>query len=259
MTRTFADYMVFVDESGSPGMGNIDPHYPLFVLAFFIVKKSDYTTQIAPALQQFKFQHFGHDEVILHERDIRKDLGDFAFLKTPALKGAILDELTTLIEAAPFDLVSVVIDKARHKAQYKTPDDPYHLALGFGLERVCGLLAHRGVWRSGAANPGSGAASNPAVHVVVEKRGKNEDDDLELEFRRICAGANYNGEQWNFEVIFADKKSNSAGLQLADLVARPIGMSVLKPGQHNRAFEAVKPKFLQRSGRFMGWGLKCFP
>ena len=259
MTRAFADYMVFVDESGSPGMGNIDPHYPLFVLAFFIVKKSDYTTQIAPALQQFKFQHFGHDEVILHERDIRKDLGDFAFLKTPALKGAFLDELTTLIEAAPFDLVSVVIDKARHRAQYKTPVDPYHLALGFGLERVCGLLAHRGVWRSGAADPGSAAASNPAVHVVVEKRGKNEDDDLELEFRRICAGANFNGEQWNFEVIFADKKSNSAGLQLADLVARPIGMSVLKPGQYNRAFEAVKPKFLQRSGRFMGWGLKCFP
>ena len=92
MTRVFADYMVFVDESGSPGMGNIDPHYPLFVLAFFIVKKSDYTTQIAPALQQFKFQHFGHDQVILHERDIRKDLGDFAFLKTPALKDAFLGE-----------------------------------------------------------------------------------------------------------------------------------------------------------------------
>jgi hypothetical protein len=258
MTRVFADYMVFVDESGSPGMGNIDPHYPLFVLAFFIVKKRDYITQIAPALQQFKFQHFGHDQVILHERDIRKDLGDFAFLKTPALKDAFLGELTTLIEAAPFDLVCVVIDKARHKAQYKTPVDPYHLSLGFGLERVCGLLAQRGVWRSGPAKPG-GVTANPAVHVVVEKRGKSEDDDLELEFRRICDGANYNAEQWNFEVIFADKKSNSAGLQLADLVARPIGMSVLKPGQPNRAFEAVKPKFLQKSGRFMGWGLKCFP
>jgi len=152
----------------------------------------------------------------------------------------------------------VVIDKARHKAQYKTPADPYHLAVGFGLERVCGLLAQRSVWHSGPAKAGA-LSANPAVHVVVEKRGKNEDDDLELEFRRICAGANYNAEQWNFEVIFADKKSNSAGLQLADLVARPIGMSVLKPGQPNRAFEAVKPKFLQKNGRFMGWGLKCFP
>lgn len=179
MTRAFADYMVFVDESGSPGMGNIDPHYPLFVLAFFIGKKGDYITQIAPALQQFKFQHFGHDQVILHERDIRKDLGDFAFLKTPALKDAFLSELTTLIEAAPFDLVCVVIDKA----QYKTPVDPYHLSLGFGLERVCGLPAQRGVWRSGPAEPG-GVTANPAAHVVVEKRGKSEDDEKGPGIRR---------------------------------------------------------------------------
>lgn len=258
MTRSFADYMVFVDESGSPGMGNIDPYYPLFVLAFFIVKKSDYTAQIVPALQLFKFQHFGHDQVILHERDIRKDLGDFAHLKTPALKSVFLDELTTLIEAAPFDLVCVVIDKAKHKAQYKTPEDPYHLALGFGLERVRGLLVQRGAWQNGSGQQ-IPETVNPAVHVVVEKRGKNEDDDLELEFRRICAGANFKTERWNFEVVFADKKSNSTGLQLADLMARPIGMSVLKPGQPNRAFEAVKPKFLQHNGRFMGWGLKCFP
>ena len=258
MTIPFADYMVFVDESGSPGMGNIDPHYPLFVLAFFIVKKSDYTGQIAPALQQFKFQHFGHDQVIPHERDIRKDLGDFAFLKTPALKAAFLDELTTLIETAPFDLVCVVIDKARHKAHYKTPADPYNLALDFGLERVRGLLVQRGVWQDGLASQ-MATPANPAVHVVVEKRGKNEDDDLELEFRRICAGANFKTERWNFEVVFADKKSNSAGLQLADLVARPIGLSVLKPGQPNRAFDAIKPKLLHRNGKCMGWGLKCFP
>lgn len=254
----FADYIVFVDESGSPGMGNIDPHYPLFVLAFFIVKKSDYIGQITPALQQFKLKHFGHDQVILHERDVRKDLGDFAFLKTAALKNAFLDELTTLVEAAPFDLVCVVIDKARHQAQYKTPSDPYHLALGFGLERVRGLLVQRGAWQDGRAQR-MATAVNPSVHVVVEKRGKNEDDDLELEFRRVCAGANFNSERWNFEVVFADKKSNSAGLQMADLIARPIGMSVLKPGQPNRAFDAVKPKFLQKNGKFMGWGLKCFP
>lgn len=258
MTELFADYMVFVDESGSPGMGNIDPHYPLFVLAFFIVKKSDYSAHIAPALQKFKFKHFGHDQVILHERDIRKDLGSFAFLKTPTLKSAFLDELTELIAAAPFDLVCVVIDKAKHRAQYKSPADPYHLALGFGLERVRGLLVQRGMWQDGP-DPKITSLANRSVHVVVEKRGKNEDDDLELEFRRICAGANFKTERWNFEVIFADKKSNSAGLQLADLMARPIGMSVLKPGQPNRAFDAIKPKFLQSNGRFMGWGLKCFP
>ena len=36
MSRSLSDYLVFVDESGSPSMGNIDPDYPLFVLAFLI-------------------------------------------------------------------------------------------------------------------------------------------------------------------------------------------------------------------------------
>lgn len=257
MSAPLSEYLVFVDESGSPTMGKIDPQYPLFVLAFFIVKKNDYVAHITPALQHFKFRHFGHDQVILHERDIRKDIGDFAFLKTPALKNAFLDELTDIIAAAPFRLVSVVIDKAKHKARYAYPGNPYHLGLEFGLERVRGFLQQHGGWTT-AANGGPDC-DDPVVHVVVEKRGRNEDNELELEFRRICDGANYKGEKLNFEIVFADKKSNAAGLQLADLVARPIGLSVLRPGQANRAFEAVKPKLLQRNGRVEGWGLKCFP
>lgn len=35
----------------------------------------------------------------------------------------------------------------------------------------------------------------------------------------------------------------SSGLQLADLVARPIGLKTLRPGQENRAFESLQPKF----------------
>ena len=36
-----------------------------------------------------------------------------------------------------------------------------------------------------------------------------------------------------------DKKVNSSGLQRADFVACPIGISVLRPGQDNRAFEVL--------------------
>ena len=87
-------------------------------------------------------------------------------------------------------------------------------------------------------------------HVLVECRGRREDVELELEFRRICDGANRFGKPLPFEVVFADKKTNSAGLQLADLVARPIGLSVLRPTQQNLAFEVLKKKL---------WGLKIYP
>jgi len=58
----------------------------------------------------------------------------------------------------------------------------------------------------------------------------------------------------------ADKKCNSAGLQVADLVARPIGRKILAPGQPNRAYDILQRKFRRSpSGRIEGWGLKVFP
>jgi hypothetical protein len=59
-------------------------------------------------------------------------------------------------------------------------------------------------------------------------RGAKEDKELELEFRRICDGANFFRKPLPFDIIIVDKKTNSEGLQLADLTARPIGLSVLR-------------------------------
>ena len=94
----------------------------------------------------------------------------------------------------------------------------------------------------------------------MEKRGYNEDDQLELAFRRICDGANALRQRLPFELVMSPKAANSAGLQLADLVARPIGIKVLRPEQPNRAYEILETKFRRSpSGDPKGWGLKIFP
>jgi Protein of unknown function (DUF3800) len=170
-------------------------------------------------------------------------------------KEDFLNELTDIIGDLPFTLVCVVVDKDGHKKKYTTPVNPYHLGLEFGLERVRTFLIQEGEWEDSEKQPNV----DPTLHVIVERRGKTEDDELELEFRRICDGANYNNVKLNFEVVFADKKSNSVGLQIADLAARPIGMSVLKPDQSNRAVEVLKRKLLVRAGKVDGIGLKKFP
>ncbi|WP_083781465.1 DUF3800 domain-containing protein [Nitrosococcus watsonii] len=160
--------------------------------------------------------------------------------------------LTELISNVNFVLVSCVIEKRRLRNRYQNPDNPYHLALALGLERIYRFLQEK-------------EQDNRLTHIIVERCGKKEDDELELEFRRVCDGANWFKRVLPFDICFADKKTNSAGLQLADLVARPVGMSVLRPKQDNRAFEALRPKFYCRSGRnnvgrhFEGWGLKKFP
>ena len=98
------------------------------------------------------------------------------------------------------------------------------------------------------------------THLIVEKRGKREDDQLELAFRRIRDGENYRELAMpGFEIFFADKRSNSAGLQLADLTVRPIGAHVLNRTQPNRAWDIIQTKLYSRNGRTDGWGLKVFP
>ena len=83
------------------------------------------------------------------------------------------------------------------------------------------------------------------VHVIFESRGRNEDRELELEFRRTAAedGASGPGRQdfglFDFQPVFVPKAANSVGLQLADLTARHIVLLHLCP---DRPFEIVRPK-----------------
>lgn len=243
----FSDYIVYVDESGDHGLERVDRDYPIFVLAFCIFQKETYRKTCVPALQAFKFKHFGHDMTVLHERDIRKAAGDFKFLVNRLKREEVMAGLSALVEEAEFDLIASVIRKARLQSQYAFPDSPYDLALKFCLERLRYFLREHG-------------DSEETVHVVFESRGKREDDELELEFRRLCDGSSLDGEKLPFEPIFAPKSVNCSGLQIADLVARPIGRRILDPEQANRAYEIIEPKFRRSSrGQVEGYGLKIFP
>jgi Protein of unknown function (DUF3800) len=243
----FSDYIVFVDESGDHGMATIDPHYPVFVLAFCLFAKEDYAARVAPAVLRFKFAHFGHDQVVLHEHEIRKTRGHFKFLTDAARREPFFEDLNQLIACAPFALVASVIDKTRHRELHPEPGNPYHVAMGFGLERIYLHLRALGC-RTGV------------THLLFERRGDREDAELGKEFRRVCDGQNATFKRLPFELVMADKRCNSAGLQLADLVARPVGRKVMNPEQPNRAYDILAGKFRRdRHGRVRGWGLKVFP
>ena len=248
---THSKFVVYVDESGDHSLQKVDAGYPVFVLAFCIFNHVYYSETVVPAVEKFKFRNFGHDIVILHEREIRKETGIFKF-RDRALKKEFIYQLTDIIENINFILVASVIDKRNLKFPDGEPRNPYHMALGFCLETLFEFLKEKG-------------QQDLTTHIVVEKRGEKEDRELELEFLRICSGANISGKSYPFEIVFADKKVNSAGLQLADLVARPIGLNYLRPDQENRAFNALKPKFFCRGGRanvgveYEEWGLKIYP
>jgi hypothetical protein len=241
MQKDYSDYIIYVDESGDHSLKSIDEGYPIFVLAFCIFKKSSYSQNAIKKLKEFKFKHFGHDMVVLHENEIRRDKGFFRKLKSRELKQNFLNELTDIIKEEDFHIISTVINK---KKLFTHANNPYDIALKYCMERTYTFLKQE----------------NKITHIVVEQRGRKEDQELELEFRRICDGNNFQNMVFQFEIIMANKMSNSAGLQLADLVARPIGLSVFKTTQENRAFEIIKTKFYKdKNGDFKDYGLKVFP
>ncbi len=253
----FSDHIVYADESGDHSLSSIDPQHPVFVLAFCLVRKPTYIDAIVPAFQRLKFEFWGHDSVVFHSHEIRKQRGEFSILRVAHTRESFIERLNGAIAAADFTIIASVIDKIRHAEKYSNPKDPYEVALGFCMERLQRCLMDRG-------------QADRMTYVQVECRGAAEDAKLELEFRRICDGQNAVGPMPNLDIRFMDKKHNSTGLQLADLVAHPIGRHVIAPDQPNRAYSILETKFRRgpqirglqgqlRPGLIRGYGLKIFP
>ena len=243
----FSNYIVYVDESGDHGLLSIDPDYPVFVLVFCIFQKQEYIEKIIPDLAKLKIRFWGHSELVLHEHDIRKPKDEFKILFDKTVRNAFIKELHALMSNTPFTIIASVIDKKKLMNQYYKPANPYEISLSFGLERVYRHLDDIG-------------QSESITPIVVERRGKKEDESLELTFRRICDGANILNKTLPYDLIMIDKKAHSTGLQIADLTARPIGIKTLRPHQPNRAYDVIMRKFRKSpAGEIKGWGLKVFP
>lgn len=233
----FSDFIVYADESGDHSLTKIDPQYPAFVLSLCVFRKRRYVSDVVPEVQRFKFRWFGHDTVVLHEREIRQKVPPFEFLNEPMVRQQFMDDLSAVLEATPMRIIASVIEKRRLREEYLFQDNPYHLALRFCLEAAYRMIRAAG-------------QEDRLTHCIFERRGTKEDKELELEFLRIAAGANAVRKHLKcFEMKFVDKKTNSSGLQLADLTARPIGLHVVRPGQVNRAFDILEPKLRRGKGK----------
>lgn len=158
-----------------------------------------------------------------------------------------MDNLNTIVASAPMTIVANVIRKDLHLARYASPANPYLLAMEFGLEHVARFLEDH-------------CQQGRTTFVVFECRGRKEDAEVELEFRRVVARLGTLGMVDGLDIALLDKKPNSCGLQMSDPLARPVGRHVLMPWQANRAWNIIEPKLRRSpSGDVRGWGLKVFP
>jgi hypothetical protein len=202
-------YVVYVDESGNAEGVPPGHPFPVFLLALCVFEISDYVNQVVPKFQNLKFEFFGHDLVVLHEREIRRKSGDFKLLRDTSAAANFQSRLTQVIESSNFQIFTEAVQVLGPQSS-----DLYKRVLEGGLSRVESFLESHYV-------------------LILESRGKKQDQQVLESIRRRASIT---------KIRFATKETMSTGLQIADLVARPIAMSILKPRQGNRAFEAIRGK-----------------
>ena len=211
-------YIVYVDESGEANTKSIDKSYPVFVLACCVFDVDVYINDIVPAFQKLKFDWFGHDQVVFHSSDIRRKRGDFQFLADPSQEIRFASDLAEFIRSAEFEVYAETIAKSERGADASS--DLYPLAVVSSLRRI--QLA------TSAATPSSKDGA-----VVFESRGRVQDDSV----RRALLEMG-----WQGPTRFSSKASLSTGLQIADLIARPIGLNFLSRSVANAPFEILREK-----------------
>ena len=121
MESKYSDFMVYVDESGDHSLQSIDKNYPVFVLAFCIFYKNHYRNNIVPQIQKLKFDYFGHDMVILHEHEIRKEKGDFNIFTSREQREGFMNVFHLLLKILILFLLPVrLISEKFHKMKQHT-------------------------------------------------------------------------------------------------------------------------------------------
>jgi hypothetical protein len=129
------------------------------------------------------------------------------------------------IASLDFTAIAVVVHRPDYVQDFgigpvdaSLPAHIYWMALDFLMERVVLTL--------------DGELNGAVAHVIAESRGPKEDASLQYEFARLhLDGTSYIRPSWFRQALlpgisFQGKEVNSTGLQIADLLTRPVADKV---------------------------------
>jgi hypothetical protein len=242
-------YYLFIDESGDHGLAKLDPSFPVFLLCGLICSEENYF-HLRNEINKLKNSLWDNKEVIFHSRDIRKHEKEFQIFFDLEKKSFFYSELNRIIENSTYRIIASAIDKDEYIKKYgRISNDVYEVALSFIIERAIFSLDEI-------------AVESKQLDIIIEKRGKKEDKQLDEHFQRLLSrGTSFVSAQRlkdvRIKIHFRDKKENINGLQMADLLAYPIARYVLDPKRANPAFEVLESKIYKKG--IKRYGLKIFP
>ena len=210
-------HRMYIDEVGNSDLeSSDDPNHRHLSLTGVILDLEYGALTVHPQMEDIKRRFFTHhpDEPILfHRKEMINTTGPFSSLKTKELRERFDAELLNLLTTWNYTVITVCIDKKRHKETYSTwRFDPYHYCLAVLMERYVFFLNQ----------------NNIIGDVMAESRGGKEDIRLKESFNKLWKnGTDYVGiEQFqkrltSGQLKIKSKSNNIAGLQIADLIAHP--------------------------------------
>lgn len=250
-------YRMYIDEVGNPDLESSDnPNHRFLSLTGVILELGYVESVVHPQMEALKTQFFrSHPDepVIFHRKEMVNAKPPFESLGTPRIQESFDRELLRLIDSWEYTVISVCIDKKKHKETYTTwRYDPYHYCLAVLLERFIFFLNR----------------ADCQGDVMAESRGGKEDMRLKASFARLWEdGTDYVAPD-RFQSVLTSKQlkvklkaNNISGLQLADLVAYPSRNEILKEqglrqkelGDFSKkVVEVLQRKYDQEGGRVFG-------
>ena len=245
---------MFLDESGNHDLrpANINPRYPMFVLGGVVVDRAYARTVIEPQMREFKLQYLGDGDIILHTTDMHRLQNGFEHLVDRDVRRAFYRALNDLIDSWDFKIIACVIKLHDHIARYGVhAADPYMHSLDVVAEQFCNELGR----------------STDQGFICAEKRNPGLDRQLREAWEAICRDGTdlVSAEEVDRKIVhftLKDKKPNIAGMQLADLIATPVGRGVLRlPTKDDEVSRRVIKRKFRRGlfGQHRGYGLVVLP
>jgi hypothetical protein len=216
-------FRIYIDEVGNPDLeSSDDPNHRFLSLTGIVLELSHVESTVHPQMEALKSRFFYHhpdDPIIFHRKEMLQGRASFSALKDQDIRKEFDSELLDLLRTWDYMVISVCLDKKRHKEQYiMWRYDPYHYCLAVLLERFVFFLEQQ----------------NSKGDVLAESRGGKEDLRLKRAFRRLWEkGTDYVGPETfqNYltsgELKVKPKTNNIAGLQIADIIAHPSRNEIL--------------------------------
>ena len=250
-------YRIYIDEVGNPDLESSDnPNHRFLSLTGVVLELGYVQATVHPQMEQLKakcFRSHPDDPIIFHRKEMLNAKPPFEALRDDEVRRDFDAELLGLMDSWDYTVMSVCLDKKKHRETYSTwRYDPYHYCLAVLLERFVFFLGRKGCHGD----------------VMAESRGGKEDMRLKKSFQNLWERGTDFVDPQQFQERLTSKQlkvktktNNISGLQLADLLAHPSRNEILKENgllERNiapfaeKVIEILQRKYDRRGSRMFG-------